>query len=99
MNLGAANADSLALTARKWGVSLDLVETSRYLVCEICPRVAFIDACDGRGAMQDPRNTPAYRVHRAVSALNSIDIDELSEADREQIAEAKEALQEVSVLQ
>jgi hypothetical protein len=38
-------------------------------------------------------------VHRAVSALNKIDVEELSDADQERIADAQQALAELSVLE
>jgi len=46
----------------------------------------------------DPRNTPGYRLHRALSNLSDIDVDELDPADRERIDAAVTLLEQVSLL-
>ena len=46
----------------------------------------------------DPRDTPGYRLHRALSNLNDIDVDELDLADRERIDAAMTLLEQVSLL-
>lgn len=46
----------------------------------------------------DPRDTPGYRIHRALSNLSDIDIDELDPADRERIDTAVTLLEQVSLL-
>lgn len=46
----------------------------------------------------DPRDTPGYRLHRALSNLNDIDVDELDPADRERIDTAVTLLEQVSLL-
>lgn len=46
----------------------------------------------------DPRNTPGYRLHRALSNLSSIEIKQLEAADRERIETATALLEEVSLL-
>ncbi|WP_255194723.1 hypothetical protein [Natronobeatus ordinarius] len=46
----------------------------------------------------DPRNTPGYRLHRALSNLSDIDIDELDPSDRERIDTAVTLLEQVSHL-
>ena len=46
----------------------------------------------------DPRDTPGYRLHRALSNLNSIDIEQLDPADREQIDAAMTLLEQMSLL-
>ncbi|WIV68774.1 hypothetical protein [Natrialbaceae archaeon AArc-T1-2] len=46
----------------------------------------------------DPRDTPGYRLHRALSNLNSIDIEQLEGDDREQIERARAILEDASPL-
>lgn len=46
----------------------------------------------------DPRDTPGYRLHRALSNLNSIDIEKLDPADQEQIDAAMTLLEQMSLL-
>ncbi|MDF9748541.1 hypothetical protein [Natrinema salsiterrestre] len=46
----------------------------------------------------DPRDTPGYRLHRALSSLTSIDIDQLEPADRERISTATTLLEQVDFL-
>jgi cell shape-determining protein MreC len=49
--------------------------------------------------MDDLRDTPGYRVHRAVSALNSIDDEQLNQADKERLAEVRQTLASLEVLE
>ena len=46
----------------------------------------------------DPRDTPGYRLHRALSNLNSIDTGQLEDDDREQIERARAILEDASPL-
>jgi len=46
----------------------------------------------------DPRDTPGYRLHRALSNLTSIDADQLEPADQERISTATTLLEQVVVL-
>jgi len=46
----------------------------------------------------DPRNTPGYRLHRALSQLNDLEVNQLTDADRERIETATALLEEVSLL-
>ena len=46
----------------------------------------------------DPRDMPGYRLHRALSDLNSIDIEQLDDPDRKRIAEATTLLEQVGPL-
>ncbi|WP_276249141.1 hypothetical protein [Haladaptatus sp. YSMS36] len=46
----------------------------------------------------DPRDTPGYRLHRALSNLNSIDIAQLDDPDRKRLAEATTLLEQVGLL-
>jgi hypothetical protein len=46
----------------------------------------------------DPRDTTGYRLHRALSNLSSIDIDQLEAADQDRIETATALLEEVSLL-
>jgi len=46
----------------------------------------------------DPRNTPGYRLHRALSQLKDLEGDQLTDADRERIETATALLEEVSLL-
>jgi len=48
--------------------------------------------------MMDPRDTPGYRLHRALSNLNSIDIEQLDSPDRERVVEATTLLEQVGLL-
>ncbi len=52
----------------------------------------------GGGVHIDPRNTPGYRLHRALSNLSDIDVDELDPADRERIDAVMTLLEQVSLL-
>ena len=44
----------------------------------------------------DPRDTPSYRLHRALSNLTSIDVDQLDNDDQERIHAAMTLLEQVS---
>ncbi|GGK79455.1 hypothetical protein [Haloarcula sebkhae] len=46
----------------------------------------------------DPRNTPGYRMHRALTKLDRLEAAGLDEADRERIETARTHLQNVSLL-
>ncbi len=46
----------------------------------------------------DPRNTPRYRLHRALSQLNHLEGDQLTEPARERIETATALLEKVSLL-
>ncbi|MGB9963020.1 hypothetical protein ACOZ32_12585 (plasmid) [Halobacterium sp. MBLA0001] len=46
----------------------------------------------------DPRDTPGYRLHRALSNLTSIDSEQLEPADRERINTATTLLEQVGLL-
>lgn len=46
----------------------------------------------------DPRNTPEYRLHCALSELDDIQLDELEDADRVRIETAITLLDETSLL-
>ncbi|WP_254544648.1 hypothetical protein [Halomarina pelagica] len=46
----------------------------------------------------DPRDTPGYRLHRALSNLNDIDVEQLDSADWERIDTAVTLLEQVSLL-
>jgi hypothetical protein len=46
----------------------------------------------------DSRDTPGYRLHRALSNLTSIDTDQLETSDQERIAEATMLLEQVGLL-
>lgn len=46
----------------------------------------------------DPRNTPGYRMHRTLSNLIDIDVDELDPANRERIDAAMRILEQVNLL-
>lgn len=46
----------------------------------------------------DPRDTPGYRMHRALSNLNDIEVDQLNGLDRRQIETATTLLEKVSLL-
>ncbi len=46
----------------------------------------------------DPRNTPGYRLHRALSQLNDLEGDQLTDADSERIETATALLEEVCLL-
>jgi len=46
----------------------------------------------------DPRDIPGYRLHRALSDLNSIDIEQLGDPERIRIAEATKLLEQVKLL-
>ncbi|WP_115864220.1 hypothetical protein [Halorussus litoreus] len=46
----------------------------------------------------NPRNTPGYRMHRALSNLSSIDVDRLDLDDQERIDESMTLLEQVSLL-
>jgi hypothetical protein len=46
----------------------------------------------------DPRDTPGYRLHRALSNLNSINGEQLEPADRERISTATTLLEQVNLL-
>jgi len=43
----------------------------------------FLRQKSAEAYMMDPRDTPGYRLHRALSNLNSIDIEQLDSPDRE----------------
>jgi hypothetical protein len=46
----------------------------------------------------DPRDTPGYRLHRALSNLTSIDGEQLEPADRERISTATTLLEQAELL-
>lgn len=46
----------------------------------------------------NPRNTPGYRLHRALTNLKHIKAAELNDADRERIEAARTLLQNVNLL-
>jgi len=46
----------------------------------------------------DPRDTPGYRLHRALSNLTSIDSEQLEAGDRERISTATTLLEQVELL-
>lgn len=46
----------------------------------------------------DPGDTPGYRIHRALSNLTRIDIEQLESADQERITTAVTRLEQVSLL-
>jgi len=46
----------------------------------------------------DPRDTPGYRLHRALSNLTSIDGEQLEPADRERISTATTLLKQAELL-
>ena len=46
----------------------------------------------------DPRDTPGYRLHRALSNLNSIDTEQLDSTDQERIEKATTLLEQVGLL-
>ena len=46
----------------------------------------------------DPRDTPGYRLHRALSNLTSIDGEQLESADRERISTATTLLEQAELL-
>ncbi|AGB33655.1 hypothetical protein C488_21142 [Natrinema pellirubrum DSM 15624] len=46
----------------------------------------------------DPRDTPGYRMHRALSNLSSIDVDQLDSDDQRRIDAAMTLLEQVSLL-
>lgn len=60
-------------------------------LCFSAPRI-------GGGAHIDPRDTPGYRLHCALSTLNSIDIEHLDPSARERIDTAVTLLEEVNLL-
>jgi len=43
--------------------------------------------------LMDPRNTPGYRLHRALSQLNDLEVNQLTDADRERIETATALLE------
>ena len=46
----------------------------------------------------DPRDTPGYRLHRALNNLTSIDGEQLEPADQERISTATTLLEQVDIL-
>jgi len=46
----------------------------------------------------DPRDTPGYRLHRALNNLTSIDGEQLESVDRERISTATTLLEQVELL-
>jgi len=66
-------------------------ETSAYLL-------RFLRQKSAEAYMMDPRDTPGYRLHRALSNLNSIDIEQLDSPDRERVVEATTLLEQVGLL-
>ncbi|WP_135823155.1 hypothetical protein ACOZ4I_19670 (plasmid) [Haloarcula salina] len=46
----------------------------------------------------DPRDTPGYRLHRALNNLTSIDGEQLEPADRERISTATTLLEQAELL-
>lgn len=61
-------------------------------------RLVFLRQKPAEAHIMDPRDTPAYRLHRALSKLNSIDTEQLDDLDRKQIAEATTLLEQVGLL-
>jgi len=61
-------------------------------------RLVFLRQKSAEAHIMDPRDTPGYRLHRALSNLNSIDIEQLDSPDRERIAEATTLLEQVGLL-
>jgi hypothetical protein len=53
----------------------------------------------GGGAHMDPRDTPGYRTHLALTNLRRIDRDQLEPADRVLVETASSALEEVTYLE
>ena len=58
----------------------------------------FLRQKSAEAYMMDPRDTPGYRLHRALSNLNSIDIEQLDAPDRERIVAATTLLEQVGLL-
>ena len=52
----------------------------------------------GGGAHMDPRDTPGYRTHLALTNLQRIDRDQLEPADRALVETASRALRGVTYL-
>jgi hypothetical protein len=52
----------------------------------------------GGGSHMDPRDTPGYRTHLALTNLRRIDRDQLEPADRALVETASRALWEVTYL-
>jgi len=50
------------------------------------------------GTHMDPRDTPGYRTHLALTNLRRIDRDQLESADRALVETASRALREVTYL-
>ena len=46
----------------------------------------------------DPRDTPEYRLHRALSNLSSIEVEQLEAVDQERIETATALLEKVNLL-
>lgn len=60
--------------------------------------LVFLRQKSAEAYMMDPRDTPGYRLHRALSNLNSIDIEQLDDPDRKRLAEATTLLEQVGLL-
>ena len=58
----------------------------------------FLRQKSAEAYIMDPRDTPGHRLHRALSNLNNIDIEQLDAPDRERIVEATRLLEQVGLL-
>jgi hypothetical protein len=52
----------------------------------------------GEALPMDQQFKQGYRMHRILSNLNRLDVDRLDEADRERVENARDCLEEVSLL-
>ena len=52
----------------------------------------------GEARPMDQQFKQGYRMHRVLSNLNQLDVDRLDEADRERVENARDLLEEVSLL-
>jgi hypothetical protein len=52
----------------------------------------------GEALPMDQQFKQGYRMHRVLSNLNQLDVDRLDEADRERVENARDLLEEVSLL-
>lgn len=75
-----------------------LVKTGRTSTGDIVVRrLVFPRQKPAEAHRMDPRDTPGYRLHRALSNLNSIDTAQLDASDRERIADATMLLEQVGL--
>ncbi len=58
----------------------------------------FLHQKSAEAYIMDPRDTPGYRLHRALSNLNSIDTEQLDSPDQERIEKATMVLEQVGLL-